>query len=121
MGSIVQDARAQSKVNISGFGDFTFESSFGETPDEDVEELYEDFGLLQEFSEPRTDLLFPGFHLILSSNLKDDKLKFLTEIVSDQKSGLYELKDSCWNGSLKTINGIFLSVVYFNVLNLNMK
>jgi len=77
---IIPGISQEERVSISGFGEFTYTSTFGDPVDEDAAEVYEDFGLLKEYSEARNDLVFPGFGLVIASNLANDKLTLLTEI-----------------------------------------
>ncbi|NJK86121.1 MAG: hypothetical protein HC906_09280 [Bacteroidales bacterium] len=78
-------------INLTGFGELTFQSTFGESPDEESAEIYEKYGLFDEYSEPRNDLVFSGIGLVLSSNLFEDKLTFLSELNFRTKKNRIEL------------------------------
>ena len=68
------------KINISGFSEFTYEMAAGDVVDEEAAEVYDEFGLIKEYSEERNSLHFPGIGLVFSTDLYEEKLTFLTEI-----------------------------------------
>lgn len=77
----VSNAVAQNeRVTITGYGELNYISTFGTSPDEHAAELYEEFGLIKEYAEPRNDILFPGIGLVFSADLQEEKLTFLSEI-----------------------------------------
>ncbi len=68
------------RVTITGYGEINYISTMGASPDKEAAELYEEYGLVKEYSEPRNDMLFPGIGLVFSANMQDEKLTFLSEL-----------------------------------------
>lgn len=79
------------KLNISGFSELVFESSFGDPASQEDLEVYESFDGDDEAIEAATHLRFPGFNLIFTSELSD-RLTFQGEIVNSFEEGDLEIE-----------------------------
>jgi len=115
--------KAQIKgINITGFGEFTYETAFGSSVDEDAAEAYEENGYFDEYSEKRNSLHFPGIALVFTSDMYNDKLSFLSEINFRTNNNAIDLGiERCYmqyafNNYLNVVTGIYSAPIgYLNI------